>query len=51
VLRPFVVGRTLSDIIGNMGMFWQSLAGDSQLRWLGPEKGVIHLVSGSFDEA
>ena len=24
--------------------FWRSLAGDSQLRWLGPEKGVIHLA-------
>src|SRR3981081_3405684 len=42
--RPFVQGRPLEDIIADMGRFWRSLAGDSQLRWLGPEKGVIHLA-------
>jgi L-fuconate dehydratase len=41
--RPFIVGRSLEEIISNMGAFWRDLAGDSQLRWLGPEKGVIHL--------
>lgn len=43
-LRPFVVGRSLQDIVANMGAFWRELAGDSQLRWVGPEKGVIHLA-------
>jgi L-fuconate dehydratase len=42
--RPFIVGRSLDEIIANMGGFWRGLAGDSQLRWLGPEKGVIHLA-------
>jgi L-fuconate dehydratase len=42
--RPFIVGRTLEEIVADMGAFWRSLAGDSQLRWLGPEKGVIHLA-------
>ena len=42
--RPYVVGRSLADITANMGVFWRELAGDSQLRWLGPEKGVIHLA-------
>jgi L-fuconate dehydratase len=42
--RPFVEGRSLEDIVANMGAFWRQLAGDSQLRWLGPEKGVIHLA-------
>lgn len=42
--RPFVIGRALEDIVANMGSFWRSLAGDSQLRWLGPEKGIIHLA-------
>jgi L-fuconate dehydratase len=42
--RPFIVGRSLEEIIANMGGFWRGLAGDSQLRWLGPEKGVIHLA-------
>src|SRR3954452_19680920 len=38
-LEPFVVGRTLDGIIGDMSGFWRSLASDSQLRWIGPEKG------------
>src|SRR5882724_5671541 len=41
---PFVIGRTLEEIVGNMAGFWRDLAGDSQLRWTGPEKGVIHLA-------
>ncbi len=43
-LEPHLVGRELADIEADMGGFWRSLAGDSQLRWLGPEKGVIHLA-------
>jgi L-fuconate dehydratase len=39
-----LVGRDLDDIESDPGAFWRSLAGDSQLRWLGPEKGVIHLA-------
>jgi L-fuconate dehydratase len=42
--RHLVVGRDLRDITSNFGAFWHSLAGESQLRWLGPEKGVIHLA-------
>ena len=43
-LARLVEGRTLEDITADMGGFWRSLAGDSQLRWLGPEKGVVHLA-------
>lgn len=43
-LSDRLIGRTLGDITGNMGAFWRELAGDSQLRWLGPEKGVVHLA-------
>ena len=39
-----VVGRTLDEITADFAGFWRSLAGDSQLRWLGPEKGVIHMA-------
>ncbi len=39
-----VVGRELDEIEADLGGFWRTLAGDSQLRWLGPEKGVIHLA-------
>jgi L-fuconate dehydratase len=42
--RHLVVGQRLDDITGNFAGFWRSLAGDSQLRWLGPEKGVVHLA-------
>jgi L-fuconate dehydratase len=41
--RPLVVGRALDDIIAQPAAFWRELASDSQLRWLGPEKGVIHI--------
>jgi L-fuconate dehydratase len=42
--RHLVVGRELHEITSDFGGFWHSLAGESQLRWLGPEKGVIHLA-------
>src|SRR5277367_5939320 len=34
--KPFIIGRRLDDIVANMGAFWRELAGDSQLRWVGP---------------
>jgi len=41
--RPLVVGRTLEEIVDQPAAFWRELASESQLRWLGPEKGVIHI--------
>jgi L-fuconate dehydratase len=43
-LRHHVVGESLEDVTHDLAGFWRRLAGDSQLRWLGPEKGVIHLA-------
>ena len=40
---PLVIGRDLDEIAADHAAFWHALAGDSQLRWLGPEKGVIHI--------
>src|SRR4029079_10533879 len=40
---PLVVGRDVDEIFAAPAAFWRTLAGDSQLRWLGPEKGVIHI--------
>ncbi|ANB15616.1 hypothetical protein AWJ20_3253 [Sugiyamaella lignohabitans] len=40
-------GRTLEDITSDIGGTWKSLVADSQLRWIGPEKGVIHLALGA----
>ena len=50
-LRPLVVGRSTDDIFPAMGAFWRSLVGDSQLRWIGPEKGVIHLATAAVVNA
>jgi len=50
-LAPHVVGCTLDEITADMAGFWRSLAGDSQLRWLGPEKGVIHLATAALVNA
>ena len=42
--RHHVVGLTLNEITEDFGGFWRRLSSDSQLRWLGPEKGVVHLA-------
>lgn len=50
-LSRFAVGRTLSSITDDFGAFSQQLTSDSQFRWLGPEKGVIHLATGALINA
>ncbi len=50
-LAPLVVGRTLESFAEDMGAFWHHVAGDSQLRWVGPEKGVIHLATAAVVNA
>jgi L-fuconate dehydratase len=50
-LEPLVVGRTLEAICADMRGFWRSLTSDTQLRWLGPEKGVIHLATAAVVNA
>jgi L-fuconate dehydratase len=50
-LRPLVVGRSTDDLFGDMGAFWRDIVGDSQLRWIGPEKGVIHLATAAVVNA
>jgi len=50
-LASAVRGRRLSDIVDNMGDFWRSVTNHSQLRWLGPEKGVIHLATAALVNA
>ena len=50
-LAPRIVGQTLESFTQNMGAFWRMLTSDSQLRWLGPEKGVIHLATGAVVNA
>jgi L-fuconate dehydratase len=50
-LAPLVVGLTLEEIQADMAGFYRRIVGDSQLRWLGPEKGVIHLAAAAVINA
>ncbi|MCE9589962.1 MAG: L-fuconate dehydratase [Planctomycetes bacterium] len=50
-IRPLLVGRTLESFTANMGAFYRHVTGDSQLRWIGPEKGVIHLATAAVVNA
>ncbi len=50
-LRDHVVGRDVDEVLGNLGKFARDLADDSQLRWLGPEKGVMHMAIGAVINA
>lgn len=50
--RLFVTGRTLESITANFGAYWHEIvAGDCQLRWVGPEKGVVHLATAAIINA
>uniref|UniRef100_A0A8C9T7W6 Mitochondrial enolase superfamily member 1 n=1 Tax=Scleropages formosus TaxID=113540 RepID=A0A8C9T7W6_SCLFO len=44
-LSAFVVGRTLQEIVGDFRAFYRLLTSDGQMRWIGPEKGVIQLAT------
>jgi L-fuconate dehydratase len=50
-LQHLVIGKTLESIVADMGAFWQSLTHESQLRWIGPEKGAIHLATAAIVNA
>ncbi|HEY6875478.1 MAG TPA: L-fuconate dehydratase [Candidatus Dormibacteraeota bacterium] len=50
-LMPLVVGRKLDEITADMRGFWRSITGEQQLRWIGPEKGAIHLASAALINA
>jgi L-fuconate dehydratase len=47
-LSRYVVNRTLSSITEDLRAFARQLTDDTQFRWLGPEKGVIHLATGAL---
>jgi L-fuconate dehydratase len=50
-LAPRIKGLALDDSRADPGAFWRHVTGDSQLRWLGPEKGVIHLATAALVNA
>jgi L-fuconate dehydratase len=49
--RPLVVGLDVEALLADTAAFWRRLAGDGQLRWLGPEKGVVHLATAAVVNA
>ena len=50
-LAPLVVGVTLEEIQDDMAGFWRRITSESQLRWVGPEKGVLHLATAAVVNA
>jgi L-fuconate dehydratase len=50
-LAPLVAGVELEELSTGMGDLWRRLVGDSQLRWLGPEKGVVHMATAAIVNA
>ena len=50
-LRPLVVGLDVEATERDLGAFWRAMVGDSQLRWIGPEKGAIHLATAAVVNA
>ena len=50
-LLPQLMNKPLLEIFTNFGSFWHALTNESQLRWIGPEKGVIHLATAAVINA
>ena len=50
-LSHLLINKSLESFTGDMGAFWRMITGDSQLRWLGPDKGVIHLATAALVNA
>jgi L-fuconate dehydratase len=50
-MEHLVVGLELETVCADMGGFWRDITSDSQLRWIGPDKGAIHLATGAVVNA
>jgi L-fuconate dehydratase len=50
-LKHHVIGRRLGEITGDLRGFYRDLTVDNQLRWLGPEKGILHMATGALINA
>src|SRR5579862_6772219 len=46
-LEPFLAGRDVDEVLADLGGLSRELVGDSHLRWLGPERGVMHMAIGA----
>ena len=50
-LSRLLIGKDMKVLTSDMAAFWRMITGDSQLRWLGPEKGIIHMATGALVNA
>lgn len=50
-MRRLIRGCSLEECTEDMGAFWRRLTGDSQLRWIGPDKGAVHLATAAVVNA
>jgi len=50
-LEPMLLGKNVEALLDDMGATWKLLVHDSQFRWLGPEKGVMHMAIGAVVNA
>lgn len=50
-MSHLVIGTDLAKVLENPGQYWRHLTSDSQLRWIGPDKGAMHLATGAVVNA
>lgn len=50
-MRHLVVGLDIEEVKNNPALMWRNLTSDSQLRWIGPDKGAMHLATGAVVNA
>ncbi len=50
-LAAMVIGQSVDELVADPGALARRLVGDSQIRWLGPEKGVVHMAAGGLVNA
>ena len=50
-LAPYVLQQNAEELLADLGGVWRRLQHDSQLRWLGPEKGIMHMAIGAVVNA
>jgi len=51
LLKSLVIGQDINVIFQDFAAFWRSLTSEDQIRWLGPEKGVMHLAVAAITNA
>jgi L-fuconate dehydratase len=50
-VEPFLAGQDVDELLSDLGGFYRTVVGDSPLRWLGPERGVMHMAIGAVINA